>query len=62
MFNNVDRDVPPALILKSFYEFGGHKFRIGHAIKNILDYLEERFGLDFEELERIHQRALKSQS
>jgi hypothetical protein len=56
---NVDTNVPRARFLNSYYKIGVHKFRVGHAIKNILDHVEERYGLDFKELERIHQRAGK---
>jgi hypothetical protein len=48
----VDRDVSPALFLKSKYKFGRIDFFVGYAIKNILDHLEKRYGLDFEELEK----------
>jgi len=56
---NVDTDVPRVRFFNSYYKFGVHKFWVGHAIKAILDHLEKRYGLDFKELERIHQRAGK---
>ena len=33
------------------YEFGSNKLNIGKGIMNILDYLEDSYGLDFEMLE-----------
>ncbi len=57
---NVDTNVPRVNFLNSYYKFGVHKFWVGSAIKSILDHLEKRYGLDFEELERVHQRAVKS--
>ena len=32
---------------------------LGHALKEMLDYLEQRYGIDFKELERAHQEAAK---
>jgi hypothetical protein len=55
---NLDANVPRARFLNSYYEFGVHRFRVGHAIKKILDHLEKRYGLDFKKLERA-QRAGK---
>lgn len=57
--NVVDQNVPRARFLKSYYKFGVHTFGVGYAIRKIVDYLEERYRLDFRELERIHQRAGK---
>ena len=56
---NLDANVPRARFLSSYYKFGVHEFRAGHAIKKILDHLEDRYGLDFKKLERTHQRAEK---
>ncbi len=33
------------------YKFGSNELYIGNAIEKILDFLEERYDLDFEELE-----------
>lgn len=44
-----------------FYKFGWNELYIGTAIQNILETLEKRYGLDFNELEqeRIRQGRIK---
>lgn len=59
---HVGTDVSGARFLKSYYKFGVHKFHVGSAVKNILDYLEDRYDLDFKELERSRQRAVNNNS
>jgi hypothetical protein len=44
-------------ILASHVSFGSHRFSIGAATQRILSLLEERYGLDFKELEK--QRKAK---
>jgi hypothetical protein len=51
---NVDRNIPAARLLRSYYKFGAHKLYVGRAIRDILDYLQTRYKIDFNELE--HQR------
>lgn len=41
----------PSRILRSYYKFGVHTFFVGRAVKQILEHLEERYGLDFKTLE-----------
>jgi len=53
----VSADTPPPLLLGSFYKFGSHHFHVGHAIKAILEHLEDRYGLDFRKLEKARPEA-----
>lgn len=41
----------PSRVLRSYYKFGVHTFYAGRAVKQILEHLEERYGLSFRELE-----------
>ena len=34
------------------YKFGSNELFIGKGLQNVLNYLEDRYGLDFAELER----------
>ena len=52
-------EVPRVGILESYFKFGSHEFLVGRAIQAVINYLEKRYGLDFEKLERAHQRAQK---
>lgn len=56
---NIDANVSRVNFLRSYYKFGVHEFHVGQAIKNILNHLEKRYGLDFRKLERSYQRAEK---
>lgn len=33
------------------YKFGSNELYIGQGLMNVLEYLEDRYGLDFEKLE-----------
>lgn len=52
-------EISPACLLRSYYKFGVHTYRVGHAIKNIIECMEDRYGLNFKELEDSYQRSLK---
>lgn len=41
----------PDMIDTMYYAFGSHKLYIGDALLEILKFLENRYGLDFNELE-----------
>ncbi|MDI5924548.1 hypothetical protein QBK93_07620 [Rhizobium leguminosarum] len=45
-------------ILGSYVKFGSHHFSVGKATQRILGVLEERYGIDFEELEK-QRKSLK---
>ena len=53
----VDHEVSNVGLLNSYFKFGSHKFFVGQAISEIVSHLEERYGLDFDKLERARQRA-----
>ncbi len=55
----LDCDMPRVGILESYIKFGAHEFSVGHAVQAAINYLEKRYGLDFEKLERAHQGAKK---
>lgn len=42
-------------ILGSYVSFGSHRFHIGSATQRILLLLEDRYGLDFRQLEKARQ-------
>ncbi len=45
-------------VLGSYVKFGSHRFAVGATTQRILGLLEERYGLDFKELER-HRKSRK---
>ena len=53
----VNKGVSNVGLLNSYFEFGSHKFFVGQAISGMVSHLEERYGLDFDKLERARQRA-----
>lgn len=48
------------MILTMKYIFGANHLLIGEGIYNVLDHLEKRYNLDFNELEKEYQKSLKS--
>ena len=56
--NIVDRfpDVTPSAIDTMKYKFGSNHLFIGLGIKNLLEELEQRYDLDFDELEKKRSR------
>ena len=42
----------PEEIISAYYAFGANQLHIGRAILNLIDYLENRYKLDFVELEK----------
>lgn len=50
----------PRDFMGSYYAFGVHKLYIGKAISQMLQCLEERYGLDFSELEKNRSRNVSS--
>ena len=38
------------------YKFGSNELFIGKGLQNVLNYLEDRYGLDFAELERNRKK------
>lgn len=46
-------------VLGSYVSFGAHRFGIGSATQRILELLEERYGLDFRELEKQRKKSAK---
>lgn len=47
----VSEDLPEGL-LRSYYEFGAHQFSVGDTIESIMRLIEDRYSLNFEDLER----------
>jgi hypothetical protein len=58
--NNITSDLSRLRIIKSYYKFGSHQYHVGQAINKVLSALEERYDLNFKELERMRQ--IKSDS
>lgn len=48
-------DIDENAILNMIYKFGSNQLYIGQGIVSILNYLEERYDLDFWELEKKHK-------
>jgi hypothetical protein len=44
--------IEPKQFMGSHYSFGSHKFYAGQALCKIIDYLEQRYGIDFQALEK----------
>lgn len=42
----------PDMIGTMYYAFGSHKLYIGDALIKILEYLEKRYGIDFNDMEK----------
>jgi hypothetical protein len=56
---NVDKSaVSPSRFRGSYYKFGVHLFFVGHAIQQVLSYLQDRYGIDFGKLEEERNRTL----
>jgi hypothetical protein len=53
--HNVPHDVSPLKIARAYYKLGNGRFNVGPAMVQIISFLQERFGLDFNDLERQHQ-------
>lgn len=47
-------------VLRSYVSFGSHRFHVGGATQRILNLLEDRYGLDFRELEKQLQARKKA--
>lgn len=45
----------PKDILGSYYQFGVHTFRVGRVVHDIMRMIEQRYGLDFEALEKARK-------
>ena len=50
-------DITPENIKTVCYKFGANELEIGRAIIDVLNMLENRYGLDFESLEKEYQKA-----
>lgn len=46
-----DKDITPSAVKYMKYKFGSNELYVGKGIINILEYLEERYNIDFEKLE-----------
>lgn len=46
--------INPEVVESLRYEFGANKYFIGDALDAVLDYLEDRYNISFEELEDIN--------
>ena len=46
-------DATPESITWAFYEFGANNLNIGDALIEVLEYLEDRYDIDFNELEDV---------
>lgn len=50
-----EKDINPTSMSYMKYKFGSNELFVGMGIKKVLRYLEKRYGLDFNELERKYQ-------
>ena len=48
----IKQHITPSNFKQAFYKFGSNELGIGSAILEILDELEQRYGLDFKQLEK----------
>ena len=53
--NLIPKDLSRLSLMNSHYRFGSHKYYVCQAINQILNCLEERYGLNFKELESNYQ-------
>lgn len=49
--------IEPHHLIKSKYKFGSNHLYIGRGIENILTFIENRYGIDFDELETNYQKG-----
>lgn len=47
-------DITPDAVSFMKYRFGSNELYIGRGIIRVLEYLEKRYGLDFDKLETMH--------
>lgn len=52
-------DITPTALKIMKYRFGSNELYIGRGIMNVLSYLENRYGLNFNQLEEMMQNAAK---
>ena len=48
--------VTPELVRGMRYRFGSNHLYIGEAIYHVLDMIQDRYGIDFSELEAAHRK------
>lgn len=53
--NSIPKNLSRFRLMKSHYRFGSHKYYVFQAINQVLNCLEDRYGLNFKELESIYQ-------
>lgn len=46
----------PNEFMGAYYAFGVHKLFVGKAVAHVMDFLQERYGLDFNELENRRRK------
>lgn len=49
----LDDDITPAAVTYMKYKFGSNELFVGRGLISILEFLEERYGLDFNKLESL---------
>jgi len=54
-FRHPPADISHAKLFRSYYQVGVHTLRIGHALREVMNHLEERYDLDFDALEHAHR-------
>lgn len=57
--HTIDPATSPRRLARAHYQFGVHTFYAGSAINRIIRLLEERYGLNFKQLEAARQRHMK---
>lgn len=50
------KDISPSLVSYMKYKFGSNELYIGQGLIGILEYLEDRYELDFNELEKNRKK------
>ena len=59
--HNVGKQISPTKFVNSYYKFGSHRFKVVAGILDTLAFLEERYSLDFRELESQNQTSTSAQ-
>ena len=55
-FRGIIHDVPAQNIHTIMYKLGANELQIGNALKRILDFLERRYNIDFNALEKEYKK------
>lgn len=54
-FDVIDAELEEETIRHMKYKFGSNELYVGQGLIKVLEYLEKRYGIDFNELEKEHE-------